>query len=278
MHVVFTDLDGTLLNHHDYRHDAAMPLIQQLQEAQIPVIPVTSKTRCEVESWVTRLGLTNPFVVENGSGILIPQDYSGFQIPIDASGLYHVITLGCSYAEARQGLRQLEQVLDQTLQGFGDLATAEIQALTSLSQEEAQLAQTREFSEPFVPPTGISASALSAAAQTLGFRILTGGRFCHLIGQNAGKGKAVQWLVQQYQNVHPQHLITTMGLGDSPNDLEMLEVVDHPRIIPGKMGQPHPQLLERGWTAASAPAPEGWVEVVEAMLSKTIDQASLNAS
>lgn len=48
MLICFTDLDGSLLNHDDYRYDAAIPVIRQLQVAGVSLIPTTSKTRAEV--------------------------------------------------------------------------------------------------------------------------------------------------------------------------------------------------------------------------------------
>jgi len=43
--LIFTDLDGTLLNAESYSYQAALPTLARLQQAGIPVIPVTSKTR-----------------------------------------------------------------------------------------------------------------------------------------------------------------------------------------------------------------------------------------
>ncbi|MDA0672462.1 MAG: haloacid dehalogenase, partial [Cyanobacteria bacterium] len=48
----FTDLDGTLLNGEDYGYEAALPVLETLKARQIPVIPVTSKTRAEVETLI----------------------------------------------------------------------------------------------------------------------------------------------------------------------------------------------------------------------------------
>ena len=95
----------------------------------------------------------------------------------------------------------------------------------------------------------------------LGFRVGVGDRFSHLIGGNAGKGRAVEWLVRRYATIAPGETITTIGLGNSPNDLAMLEAVNIPIIIPGKKG-PHPGLGDRGWLVAPSPGCQGWAEVV----------------
>ena len=50
--LVFTDLDGTLLDHHDYSYDAALPTLRRLKKANIPLIFNTSKTAAEVEEYM----------------------------------------------------------------------------------------------------------------------------------------------------------------------------------------------------------------------------------
>ena len=45
--VVFTDLDGTLMDHDSYDVAPAKPALDALAARSIPVVPVTSKTRAE---------------------------------------------------------------------------------------------------------------------------------------------------------------------------------------------------------------------------------------
>ena len=47
MAVVYTDLDGTLLDHHTYAFDEALGAIKALKDRGIPIVPCTSKTRAE---------------------------------------------------------------------------------------------------------------------------------------------------------------------------------------------------------------------------------------
>ena len=48
-YLVFTDLDGSLLDHHNYSYSDALPQLRQLERRGIPVIPASSKTRVEIE-------------------------------------------------------------------------------------------------------------------------------------------------------------------------------------------------------------------------------------
>ncbi|HEY9764158.1 MAG TPA: HAD-IIB family hydrolase [Trichocoleus sp.] len=271
--LVFTDLDGTLLGSEDYTYAAAVPLLERLVKEGIPVVPVTSKTRQEVETLRQQVGLRDPFIVENGSAIYIPRSQAQsqspqFQLPDgEDDGDYRVLQLGCSYVVARAGLKAIAQELGRPLKGFGDWSVEQIEQMTGLSHQDAHQAKAREFSEPFMTPKNVETATLVATVEDFGFRVVVGDRFSHLIGGEAGKGTAVHRLTELYKATLPAgSAVTTVGLGNSPNDLDMLENVDIPIVLPGPKG-PHPQLANRGWQIAPSPAPEGWVQAVEATLT-----------
>lgn len=265
--ILFTDLDGTLLNTEDYTYEAALPVLERLRTAGMPVIPVTSKTRAEVETLIRQVGLTDPFVVENGSAIYIPRDTCPFALPEgEDQGPYRVLPLGVAYVMARAGLKAISQEIGRPLKGFGDLSPEQVQQLTGLSLPDAKQAKMREFTEPFMTPKNIEPEKLIAAVEEMGFRVVVGDRFSHLIGGAAGKGVAVHKLVSLYRTTFdPGETILTVGLGNSPNDLDMLENVDRAIVLPGPKG-PHPRLADRGWQIAPQPAPAGWAIAVTDIL------------
>ena len=45
--VIFTDLDGTLLDHENYSFRMALPALDLLRRRGVPVVPVSSKTAPE---------------------------------------------------------------------------------------------------------------------------------------------------------------------------------------------------------------------------------------
>lgn len=264
--IVFTDLDGTLLNAHDYRYDAAIPVLERLKALGVPVIPVTSKTRAEVELLRSAIGLRDPFVVENGSGIFIEEADDRFPLDTDLQmDGYRVVQLGSSYREARDRVAKLGRKLGVTLCGFGDLKPEDLYGITGLAIEDAKRAQTRDFTEPFMVPSSVSGDAIAAAADSLGFRVVVGDRFSHAIDPRSGKGIAVKTLIDLYRS--PAEDLTIIGLGNSPNDLEMLDVVSQPIIIPAKTGLPHPGLADRDWPIARQHGSAGWADAIEAILN-----------
>jgi mannosyl-3-phosphoglycerate phosphatase len=268
--IIFTDLDGTLLNQEDYDYKPALPVLEKLKDCQIPVVPVTSKTRQEVEFLRNEIGLSDPFIVENGSGIFIPQNDRRFLVNEEQQqGDYYLKLLGCNYLQAREGLAKIAEILEMPLQGFGDLTETDIERLTGLSPTEVKLAKAREFTEPFVTPADISMTALDKVVKSLGFKLLLGDRFSHLLSAEAGKGKAVKWLMSNYlaENNSSDGEIVTIGLGNSPNDIEMLEAVDIAIVIPSRKGV-HPGLENRGWQIAPLPGSAGWAQVLRDRIQK----------
>ncbi len=267
--ILFTDLDGTLLNAQDYSYQAALPVLQLLKQQGVPVIPVTSKTRAEVETLIQSIGLTDPFVVENGSAIYLPRATCPFALPEgEDEGPYRVLQLGVPYVMVRAGLKAIAQEMGRPLKGFGDLSIEQIQQLTGLDATDAKQAKMREFTEPFLTPKNVEPDRLKAAAEEMGFQVVVGDRFSHLIGAGAGKGVAVQRLAELYAPPQPPGTpITTVGLGNSPNDLAMLTAVDVAIALPGADGV-HPQLRDRGWRVAPAIAPQGWAAAVTEVLAE----------
>ncbi len=74
--VIFTDLDGSLLDTETYRFDAARAALEELTARQVPLVLCTSKTRAEVEPLRQELGNTDPFIAENeGASIFLARTF-----------------------------------------------------------------------------------------------------------------------------------------------------------------------------------------------------------
>ena len=99
--LVFTDLDGTLLDHHSYSFSAALPALQRLRRARIPVIPVTSKTLAELAPLMRELDNAHPCIAENGGLIALLSEQRDLYRQLDIS-LPHRIAQEPHMAELAQ--------------------------------------------------------------------------------------------------------------------------------------------------------------------------------
>ncbi len=261
--LIFTDLDGSLLDHDGYSHAGAAPALGTLRAQAVPLVFVTSKTRTEIERLQKELDIREPFVAENGGGIFFPAGYRGFRIPgAIERGPHALILLGKPYAEIRRFVENRKTRF--AIRGAGDLSLEELGALTGLSPEQARLAKQREFSEPFLLADDDQLTALREEAVAEGLMITRGGRFHHLIGAGQDKGTAVRRVMEIFRANSTGELLT-VGIGDRPNDFPMLTVVDIPVLMPHPDGR-YEDLVLPNLLKAPQPGSHGWNDAVQRIL------------
>jgi mannosyl-3-phosphoglycerate phosphatase len=266
---IFTDLDGTLLDDSTYSFDAAMPALELIKEKNIPLVICSSKTRREIEHYRKKLYNLHPFVSENGGGIFIPKGYFSFQL--SASGLaieeekqYDLIRLGARYSDLRNALNEV-RTEGFDIKGFGDMTVEEIASLTRLNKEEAEMAKERDFDEPFVSAgEDHEIPSILSAIETKGFNH-TRGEFFHILG-DSDKGKAVSILIDLFRREFSE--ISTIAIGDSPNDITMLKQVDFPVIVKKKSGSYGVETNIHNLIRADGISSEGWNRSVIEMIKK----------
>jgi len=260
--LLFTDLDGSLLDHHGYDWAPARPWLERLKAAGVPVIAVTSKTRSEILPLRRELGLEQaPFIAENGAVAGLPLAWCHARLDRHAAAEGVVIkTLGVDIGLIRQRLAVWRSRLAATFTTMSEMPLDELVAFTGLSSAQARLARLREGSEPLLWHD--SDERLAAFRQGLagdGLRLVRGGRFWHVTGA-CDKGSAVDWLLARYQALRGLRPLS-LALGDGPNDIPMLEAVDQAVVIRGCHGLPvsprQPALYR-----SEARGPAGWAEGV----------------
>jgi mannosyl-3-phosphoglycerate phosphatase len=265
--VVFSDLDGTLLNHADYCFQAAEPALTELKKHQIPLILVSSKTAPEMLRVREALENTHPFVCENGCLVMIPRERMA-ELGVEAddrsiSDGYYYDYRGIDREQILQVLTDLKS--DYQFTGFAWMTDEEIVQATGLSLEEADLAGQRKASEPILWRDELDQldSFIEVLAENK-LRLVQGGRFYHVLGQ-CDKGDAVGSLLAHYEYEHQKKPYCVV-LGDSPNDLGMLQYADAPVLIPREDGSylEH-EALKQALRAPTGGA-EGWNEAVLELL------------
>lgn len=267
--LIFTDLDGTLLDHHTYSFAGAADTLQRLHHLSIPLVLTSSKTRMELLGLQKQLGLSEAFISENGGGIFIPQDHALHDPDFfeEMDGCRGVV-FGRPYDYIRQIFARFRE--PYKLKGFGDMSVEEIMDLTDLNREDAELAVQRDFSEPFLFLEQPRPRELQKDLAGFGLTLTRGGRFYHLMGEGQDKGRAVTEAKRLFAAVS-QKKMTTVGLGDAPNDFTMLKAVDIPVLIPRPDGSfEHMELA--GLRKAPFPGSRGWGVIVAEILDELAKQ------
>ncbi|MEA2047405.1 MAG: HAD-IIB family hydrolase [Campylobacterota bacterium] len=246
--IIFTDLDGTLLDHATYSFEAALPMLDFIYTNNIPLVIVTSKTKDEVLRIQKLLTLNAPFIVENGAGIFIPSNEG-----------YEMISLGFEYTYIRECFLKYKASI--AMHGFYDMRDEEVAKYTNLRLENASDARKRTFTEPFILEDESNLDLLIKMANADQLDIVKGGRFYHLITRGQDKANAIRSLIAHYEKESGEHF-HTIALGDSANDLSMLQSVDTAVLIPHPDGS-YMQCDIDGVIKAPFPGPKGWNSVLK---------------
>ncbi len=266
--LVFTDLDGTLLDHETYLFEEALPALKTLEEKNIPLIFCTSKTRAEIEMVRSQLQNNHPFISENGGAVFIPKGYFSHKFNFTREDLdYHIVELGTPYSHLRNAIKKMRALTQKKVKGFGDLNFQEVAHLCGLSLDQAKLAKKREYDEPFILEDEAFKEKIQEIALHSNLKITRGGRFHHLTGQN-DKGKAVLMLKNIYREKSEK--LKTIAVGDSSNDLPMLKAVDYPVLVKKHDGSYDPSIKLDNIILASGAGPSGWSDALLKLLDKLL--------
>ena len=262
--VIFTDLDGTLLDHKTYSVRAALPAIDLLIRRKVPIVPVSSKTAQEIRRWVRLLDLEGTFISENGCGITMPSGYLAKrpENAVDREGEWK-ISLGKDIHQVRQGLQELSVEAGFTYRTLDQMTSEELSSLTGLAGEELDDCLAREHDLPFVIVGQFDLEAISRAAVLKGYHFTRGGRFYHLTG-GCHKGDAVRIMADLYRRERVDPLF--IGIGDSFNDLSMFEAVDRAYLVQKPDGTYDPLVPEEAAYRVSGAGPQGWRAAVEEVM------------
>lgn len=263
MDLIFTDLDGTLLDRDTYSWAAAKPALELVARKGIPWMLVTSKTRAEVDYWRAKLGNHHPFVVENGGAVFIPSGYFGSAMSGQANrDSYDVIEWGTPYAQLAGCLHGAALSSGCRVRGFCEMTAETLAALCDLPLEQAVLAKQREYDEAFVALDPDKVEPLRIAVNDRGLRMVQGGRFWHILGAN-DKALAVDALIRHFSSLNGP--VRTIGLGDGLNDAGFLELMDVPVLIRSPSVAQLREAVPRG-IVTSLSGPAGWNEAVSRLI------------
>lgn len=258
--IIFTDLDGTLLDPFTYSYSVVTPLVVKLRRREIPIIFCSSKTRAEQEVYQRKLMISDPFIVENGGAIFINRGY--FPFPYEyhrAVRSYHIIELGMPYSEIRKKLRGISEKDGLTIRGFGDMDATEIAELTGLDLKSAKLAKKREYEETLnIEGSEQEIKYMLSKIEKAGLKCIRGGRFYSV--NKSDKGKATKIVAELFKKKLGK--IKTIGLGDSLNDVPMLSEVDIPVLVQ-KPGNYWEEIDLKNLYRINGVGPEGWTRAIE---------------
>ena len=168
--ILFTDLDGTLLDKETYDPGPSREALGRCRGADIPVIFSSSKTGAEMRLYHERYAShpAVPFIAENGGGVFLPVEHWRAPSAAEQKGRFWKVTLGARHQDVLKVLLEAAGGAGVGVRSFSGMTPEEISRRTRLSLEEARLAMQRDFDEPFWIEGSVDRETLAVLREAIG--------------------------------------------------------------------------------------------------------------
>ena len=257
--LIFSDLDGTLLNRDTFSFDEIKNYILYLISNDISLIPNSSKTKEEINEFNKKLGEDLPYIVENGAAI--------FDLHLINSNFPEEIVLSREIEEILSIFNEkIPKNLVSKLKFLHNLDLSDQMKILGLSKEKIRNALKRKYSIPLLFNGNISEKReIKNLVKSAGLTLQEGGRVINLC-DNVSKSTAMKKVVKLFNKISNDKL-TTIAVGDNFNDLEMLKNSDIPCLVFNDKFTLETININNCLVSKKS-APEGWEEIVKLALDK----------
>lgn len=257
--LIFSDLDGTLLNRDTFSFDEIKNYILYLISNDISLIPNSSKTKEEINEFNKKLGEDLPYIVENGAAI--------FDLHLINSNFPEEIVLSREIEEILTIFNEkIPKNLVSKLKFLHNLDLSDQMKILGLSKEKIRNALKRKYSIPLLFNGNISEKReIKNLVKSAGLTLQEGGRVINLC-DNVSKSTAMKKVLKLFNKISNDKL-TTIAVGDNFNDLEMLKNSDIPCLVFNDKFTLETININNCLVSKKS-APEGWEEIVKLALDK----------
>ena len=257
--IIFTDLDGSLLDKNTFEFDEIEDYFRELISLGIKIIPNSSKTEAELSDFNNRYNLNLSFIAENGSSI--------HGLNLMHKNLPEKIILSRSADEIYNVYNQkITPELKAKITFILRLKLKERKEIFGLPLDKMRLAVKRDHSIPIqFNGTEIEKNEFIKIMNDSGLTIQTGGRIMNIC-DNVNKSKAMSKTMELI-NKEIDNEIITIGVGDNQNDIDMLKHSDYPCLV--KNNSFDSSLLNiDNLIKSTEPSPRGWADVIKTAIQK----------
>ena len=264
--LIFSDIDGSFMNHRSYSYSILKKYILLLKN-HCQVIFNSSKTFEEIKELNKSLKILSPFIVENGACIFFPRNYNN--IVFDKNFFKYNDYLGYKLTNKNSQLLISETNHLKKKYKFSflsEITDLRLKKITNLNIQQLKKSRMRMFSNPILwEDKETKKDQFSKEINSLGYEVSFGGRFLHLC-DSYNKGKAVKEFLAILK-LNKNLSYKTISIGDSDNDLSMLEQTDYSCIIKSSKKKLLLNKKKNNYYSKNI-APEGWRESLEYIFKK----------
>ena len=257
--IIFSDLDGTLLDKNTFKFDIIEDYFRDLILKGVIIIPSSSKTESELLDFNRHYNLKLSFISENGSAIH-GLDLINKKIP-------NKILISRSIDEIYNIYNKtISSHLKQKIIFISNLNIEEQIKIFGLPQDKLLLAKKRNHSIPIqFKGSEIEKKDFIKLMNDVGLSVQTGGRIMNIC-DNTNKSKAMS-KTKELLGKGTDEKIITIGVGDNQNDIEMLKNCDYACLV--KNDNFDSSLINiDNLIKSSEPSPKGWADVIKTAIQK----------
>ena len=262
--VIFTDLDDSLLKNNKFDQIILDKFIKKLVLDGFHLTIITSKTLAEVKSLYKNSSIYFPFSTENGSSFYIPdskfKNKYKFKKTINSKAVVS--------NEIKKKLDLLPTKLRQSFIYLKDLEVKEQLKLTKLKKNQLMDFYKRDFSISLIwIGNKETFEKFNNFIKSLSLRAIFGGKMINISGIH-NKLDAVKFFEKYYTAYKKQKTLKTISIGDSENDIEMLNYCDYSGIVKREdktkiqLNKDHDVFISKNL------APVGWTELINLIKNK----------
>ncbi len=252
--LIFTDLDGSLLDKETFKFDVIKDYLKELISSGILIIPNSSKTESELLDFNKQYNFDFSFISENGSSIY------GLN-KIDQS-LPQRVVISRSIDEIQKIYdANISLDLKNKITPILELEIDEQQKIFGLPLNKLSLATKRMHSIPIqFRGTETEKNNFIKNIGEIGLTAQSGGRIINIC-DNTNKSKAMSKAVKLIRKKLGNECIT-IGVGDNENDIEMLKQTDYPCLVKNENFDSSLINIDN-LIKSSEPSPLGWADVIK---------------
>lgn len=262
-YLIFTDLDGTLLDHENYSYGNNEKIISRIIYNKNEIIFNTSKTFSECKKLLKELKLLNmPFSTENGAVLFFPKTRFNKIKNSSTFGRYWKVRIAKLSSKSWYQFLKKKQIKYNFLIAQ-DLSPRILKSYTNLNNTNKML--DREASQIILWEDNLT--KLKLFKNELKYQedgvLIKGSRFMQ-ISSICNKRISKKLISHVYDNqFYGTYYKNTIALGDNKNDIDMLNSCKYPCLIKNSSGT-FPKLLsnKKNVFKSSKLAPDGWCQVL----------------
>ena len=254
--IIFTDLDESLLKNNKFNKKVLGNFIKSLLTDNYLIVVITSKTFHEVLNLFKENSLNFPFSIENGAA---------FYIPSYNRSLYKKTNNKAKKSNIIKNIlkKKINKNYFKFIKFIEHLDVDKQMSITKLEKAEIDKFIKREYSVPIVWEGDKNIFQLfKDDLKRHDLKIVFGGKLWNISG-NHNKLDALNFYIEGFYSKYSHNEILTIAIGDSENDIEMLNNAQYSGIVKNETQTKIKLNNKKNIFYSNSMAPEGWVEVVK---------------